>query len=143
MKRAPLIFAAVIGCAVFPAVVRAQIIIVNSANKQTELTKDQISDIFLKKSRKWDNGKTIVPVDQTKPVKTRETFSKTYHGRSVSAIESFWQQQIFSGKDVPPAVKDNDADVVAFVKANPNAIGYVSANATLGDGVKVVTVRGL
>jgi ABC-type phosphate transport system substrate-binding protein len=99
--------------------------------------------MFLKKMTKWDGGKTIVPVDQEKSSKTRETFSKTYHGRSASAIESFWQQQIFSGKDVPPAVKDKDADVMAFIKANPNAIGYVSAGTTLGEGIKAVTVSGL
>ncbi len=55
-------------------------------------------------------------------------------------MESFWQQQIFSGKDVPPEKKKSDAEVIEFVSANPGAIGYVSVSASLGDGVKAVSV---
>ena len=54
---------------------------------------------------------------------------------------SFWQQQIFAGKDVPPDTKASDADVIAFVSATPGAIGYVSAGAAVA-GVKVVKVGG-
>ena len=129
--------------AVLPACASAQVIIVNAANKHIELSKDEVSNLFLKKTLKWNGGKSVVPVDQDKSAKVRELFSKAYHGRSPSAIESFWQQQIFSGKDVPPAVKTSDEEVIAFVKANPNAIGYVSAGTELGDGVKVVKVSGL
>jgi hypothetical protein len=32
----------------------------------------------------------------------REGFSKEVHGRSVTAIKSFWNQQIFAGRQVPP-----------------------------------------
>jgi hypothetical protein len=34
-----------------------------------------------------------------------------------------------------------EKDVIGFVRANPNAIGYVSAGADLGTGVKVVAVH--
>ena len=60
-------------------------------------------------------------------------------GRSAKQIESFWQQQIFSGKDVPPEQKASDAEVIAWVKANPGAIGYVSAGSAVS-GVTVVKV---
>jgi ABC-type phosphate transport system substrate-binding protein len=46
---------------------------------------------------------------------------------------------VFSGKDVPPPEKGTDADVVAFVKSNPGAIGYVAAGSA--DGVKVVSLK--
>ena len=58
----------------------------------------------------------------------------------ISAIESYWRQQIYSGRGVPPPVKATDADVVAFVAANPGGIGYVSAAADTA-GVKVVEIR--
>jgi hypothetical protein len=61
-------------------------------------------------------------------------------GRSVGAVETFWQQQIFSGKEVPPPVKASDDDVIAFVKANAGAIGYVSASTSTA-GVKVIDVK--
>jgi len=55
-------------------------------------------------------------------------------------VKSYWQQQIFSGRDVPPVEKSSDAQVVAFVKQNPGAIGYV-AEGTDTAGTKVVTVQ--
>jgi ABC-type phosphate transport system substrate-binding protein len=116
-------------------------IIVNAANPVASLSKSQVSGYFLKQAVKWEDGKPVVPVDQDKGSKAREGFTKAVHGRSVSAVHSYWQQQIFCGKDVPPTEKPGDADVVAFVKGNPNAIGYVAAGATLGDGVKAVAIK--
>ena len=45
-----------------------------------------------------------------------------------------------SGKEVPPATKASDDDVIAFVKATPGGIGYVSAGASTA-GVKVIDVK--
>jgi hypothetical protein len=38
---------------------------------------------------------------------------------------------------VPPVQQETDADVVAFVRRNPGAIGYVAGGAQL-DGVRVL-----
>ena len=50
-----------------------------------------------------------MPVDQEKDALVREAFSNAILGRSPSQMESFWQQQIFWGKDVPPAKRKSDA----------------------------------
>ena len=114
-------------------------VIVNSGNATEELSADQASKIFLKQA-KFPGGAAATPVDQAKSAAVRAEFTKAVHGKSVAAVESYWQQQIFSGKDVPPASKASDDDVVAFVKATPGAIGYVSGAAKV-DGVKVVAVK--
>jgi hypothetical protein len=55
-------------------------------------------------------------------------------------VRSYWQQLIFSGRDVPPPELDSDADVVKYVSKHAGAIGYVSGNGDLA-GVKVVIVK--
>jgi ABC-type phosphate transport system substrate-binding protein len=80
------------------------------------------------------------PVYQVKAAAPRIVFDKTVLGKSVAAVETYWQQQIFSGKDVPPPAKGSDDDVIAFVKATPGGIGYVSAGAAVA-GVKVIGVK--
>lgn len=115
-------------------------VIVNSANATSDLTADIATKLFLKQTTKFPNGTPATPVDLGKSSAVRATFSKAVLGRPVSAIEAYWQQQIFSGKDVPPAAKASDDEVIAFVKANPGAIGYVSAGASTA-GVKVVDVK--
>lgn len=115
-------------------------VIVNSANPTPSLTHDQLRKIFLKKMVKWDSGTPIVPVDQLANSPVRAVFTKIVHEKTVAAISSYWQQQIFAGRDVPPAEKSGDAAVVAFVKANPGAIGYVTGG-TSGDGIKVLNIK--
>ena len=115
-------------------------VIVNSSNSSTKISKTDLNAIFLKKMVKWGDGTPAAPVNQSKKSPVRDSFTTAVHGKSVAAVDSYWQQQIFSGRDVPPAEKASDAEVVAFVKANAGAVGYVSDGA-LTAGVKVVGVE--
>src|SRR5258705_7070200 len=101
------------------AAAQAFVVVVNASGPAT-LSRDDVSKIFLKKSAQ------LTAVDQSKDSKVRSAFSAVIHGRPISAITSYWQQQIFSGGDTPPSEKRSDADVLAYVRGNPKAIGYVS-----------------
>ncbi len=103
------------------------------------LTHDQASRIFLKKTSAWPDGRPAYPVDQVEGT-VRDAFSRVVHGKATSAVKSYWQQQIFSGRGVPPAELRGDAEVLAHVKSMPGAIGYVSESAPEA-GVRVVTME--
>jgi ABC-type phosphate transport system substrate-binding protein len=115
-------------------------VVVNAANGVSSISKDELSKIFLKKSSKWSGGESAVAVDLKAGDATREAFSQAVHGRGADAVSSYWQQQIFAGKDVPPEEKGSAADVVAFVASNPGAVGYVPAGTDLGGSVKAISV---
>jgi ABC-type phosphate transport system substrate-binding protein len=110
------------------------VVVVNEAGPAS-LSKSDLSRIFLKKSAQ------LTPVDQDKDAKVRSAFSKAVLGRPIGAIVSYWQQQIFSGGDSPPVEKGSDAEVLAFVRNNPKAIGYVAAGTDLGAGVRAIPVE--
>jgi hypothetical protein len=78
-------------------------------------------------------------VDLADDSKVRDAFSLDIHGRPASKIVSYWQRQIFSGREIPPPRLANDADVVAYVASHRGAIGYVSARAPT-PGVRKVDV---
>lgn len=115
-------------------------VIVNPANTVKSLSLEELAKIFMKKTVKWDDGVSIAPVDQVARSAVREVFTTLVHGKQVNAVVSYWQQQIFSGGQVPPPEKATDAAVIAYVKANPGAIGYIAPGAA-ADGVRVVPVR--
>jgi len=71
--------------------------------------------IFLGKSKKWDDGNKIRPVDQKLTSFVREEFSKKVLGKSVTAVKNYWHQQIFSGRGVPPPEKNSDRAVISYV----------------------------
>jgi len=115
-------------------------VVVNAANGISSVSRDELSRIFLKKSTRWSGGAAAVAVDLRAGDSAREAFSQAVHGRGANAIASYWQQQIFAGKDVPPEEKGSAADVLAFVAATPGAVGYVPVGTAVGGGVKVITV---
>jgi ABC-type phosphate transport system substrate-binding protein len=115
-------------------------VIVNETNATETLTKKEVSEIFLKTMKKWADGSEVVPVDLNARSQTRATFSQEVHGRGVGAIRSYWQQAAFSGAGTAPLERSDDAEVIAFVKANAGAIGYIAAD-TDAAGVKEVSVN--
>ncbi len=89
----------------------------------------------------WPDGTTVEPVEPPEKSRTRAYFlSDVMNGKSALALKAFWQKRVFSGRDTPPVEKASDEEVVAFVRANPGAIGYVAADAR-SDGVKVVELK--
>ena len=102
----------------------------------------QISQIELARrsfTKPWWLLTRSASVGQSRRMK-RIALRRRVHGKPISAIASYWQQQIFAGGELPPAAKSSDDEVIAFVRATPGGIGYVSAGASL-TGVKAVTIK--
>src|SRR5712691_4658256 len=101
-------------------------VIVHADNGVSSLTRDRLSKLFLKKVTNWEDGQAVLVVELAESSPVREAFSKQVHGRSLAAVRAYWQQKIYSGADVPPSQVGSDAEVVAYVRSHPAAIGYVS-----------------
>ena len=115
-------------------------VIVNSANPSSALDRKFLTDAFLKKTTRWPTGELIRPVDLGSDSPVRRRFSEEVLNRSVSAVKSYWQQLIFSGRAIPPPEMDNDEEVLRYVAKYPGAVGYVSSVGEM-TGVKVVSVK--
>jgi len=115
-------------------------VIVHPDNPSTSLTRDFLVDAFLKRTTRWGDGETIRPVDQRADSAVRRRFSESVLQRSVAAVKSYWQQRIFSGRELPPPELDSDDAVVGYVLKHRGALGYVSGSAKL-ERAKVVQVQ--
>ena len=107
-------------------------LIVHPSNPVTELSRTEVSRLFFKKVRRWESGVKVKPVDLSARTELRAEFSEEVHGRSYSSVRAYWQQQIFTGRDVPPPEQSSDSEVIEYVLANPGAIGYVAAGVDTG-----------
>lgn len=115
-------------------------LIVHGRHATTPVDRSFVAQAFLKKIRKWPDGIIIQPVDLEPNSSVRQRYSIDVLGRSIDAVRSYWQQMIFSGRELPPAELPGDEDVVSFVARTPGAIGYVSPAVPL-KGVKIVALR--
>ncbi|MET0357173.1 MAG: phosphate ABC transporter substrate-binding protein [Cellvibrio sp.] len=112
-------------------------VIVNPASGITSLTEDDVSRIFLGKSKAFPNGSTAVPVNQDEGSATRDKFNEAVCKKNSSQYKAYWSQLVFTGKGTPPKDAGNDAAVKTLVAASPTSIGYVDASA-VDASVKVV-----
>jgi hypothetical protein len=114
-------------------------VVVNESNPVTTISADDLSELFLKRRTSWPGGLSAQPVDQPARAAVRESFSTVALDRPVRAMVAYWQQQIFSGRGVPPLELATETEVVEYVRANEGAVGYVSAVVDTR-GLKVVEV---
>jgi ABC-type phosphate transport system substrate-binding protein len=115
-------------------------VVANTSVTVSSITPGELSRLFLKKAAAWSDGQKAVVVDQERTAPVRGAFSRAVHQRDADAIVSYWQTMVFSGRDTPPAIKLNDAAVLALVRATPGAVGYVTDGTPL-EGVKAIAVR--
>ncbi|RKH64828.1 hypothetical protein D7V93_06775 [Corallococcus llansteffanensis] len=114
-------------------------VVVHPSNPVTEVGRAQIAQLFLKKTTQWESGVAAMPVDLSDSSPVRAAFCDEVLKRSLPAVRAFWQQRIFSGRDVPPPELPSETDVLAFVRANPGAVGYVAVG-TPTPGLKVIAI---
>lgn len=114
-------------------------VIVHPENPHLTLSRHVIADMFLKKVTRWEDGQAVHAYDQRADADVRRKFSDAILQRSVAAVRHYWQQRIFSGRDVPPPELESDDAVLRRVQGDRSAIGYVSERATL-TAVAVVRV---
>lgn len=115
------------------------VVIVNVKNPVSRLGNSEIQRIYLGRLQAWEmNGvmQPVAPVDQKSDSPVRAIFSQRVLRKSVGETASYWRQELYAGRNVPPP-EQSEAEALATVRSVIGAIAYVSANADL-TGVKVV-----
>jgi ABC-type phosphate transport system substrate-binding protein len=117
-------------------------VIVHPGIAGQKIKRKDLAAVYLKTVTRWNDGRTAMPVDQPASAEVRKRFSEQILGLTVVLASQYWLKQMTSGtrgaSRMPPPVKDSNAAVVAYVKSNPGAVGYVSADFAVGEDVKVV-----
>lgn len=117
--------------------VQAQVVVVmGNGGTVTQVTREQVTAIFLGRSQQFPGGQKALPVDNSNE-NVREKFSSQVLGKSPAQVKSIWSRLIFSGTAAPPKEVADSAAVKAFVNTHPGAIGYIDA-AAIDSSVKVV-----
>lgn len=115
-------------------------VIVHAESGMNGASRELVTNAFLKRVTRWPGGEHALPVDLPPTSAVRERFSEAVLGRSVAAVRKYWQQQIFSGRGLPPPELDSEQAVVRFVAKHRGGLGYVGPGVELR-GVKVLAVR--
>lgn len=115
-------------------------VIVHAENGAHTLSREFVANALLKRATRWQDGEHVYPVDLPADSGVRRRFSEAVLRRSVAAVRKYWQQQIFSGRGLPPPELESEQAVVHYVAKHRGGLGYVGPGVELS-GVKVLTVR--
>ena len=130
---------AVLTCSICATSLAEVVVIVHPSNAAA-FDEKGIQRIFLGKAKKFSTGKEALPINQIADSPSRASFDTDTLGRTSSQVSAYWSKRLFTGKGTPPKEVDSDADVLALVADNPNAIGYVDSSAAT-DAVKVLSLN--
>jgi len=112
------------------------VVIVNVTNTAT-LSDNDLSSLFLGKSKSFPNNNKAQAINLNYGNETRKAFEKSILKKNSSQVKAYWSKLLFSGKGKPLKELSSDAEVIAFVADNPNAIAYIDAS-NINSSVKVV-----
>lgn len=115
-------------------------VIVNPGTKIEAVDRDFLRDAYLGKATEWGDGETIHPLDLASRFPARDKFTEHVIRKSPAQLRTYWNQQIFSGKGVPPPEADAIADAIEYVVSTPGAVGYLPADADPGRA-KVIRIK--
>lgn len=109
----------------------AEVAVIVNAGASAAPSQSDVANIFLGKN------KSLKGVDQKDWNPTKEKFYSAVTSKNESQLKSYWSGLVFTGKGQPLPSVAGDADVVAKVAAEADAIGYVDS-AAVTDQVKVL-----
>jgi hypothetical protein len=113
---------------------------VNPKNPITAIDRGFLREAYLRRATDWTTGEPIRPIDLANRFAVRERFAIDVLRKTPAQLKRYWNQQIFSGKGVPPPEAESPAAAVAYVLGNPGALAYVPADADTGRA-KVIGVK--
>ena len=118
-----------------------QIVIVNSSNSVTQLSKAALRNIYLGNTSTWENSKQIVIIDYVADNQLRNSFSDLYLNLSPKRVSMIWIKASLSGKTIPPKVFHTEDEIIKFVSENEGAIGYLGKASNLPQNIKIVQIQ--
>jgi ABC-type phosphate transport system substrate-binding protein len=101
-------------------------VIVNTDSKLKNISRDELSRIYLGKLTLWESsGTRVAPAmaDESSPL--GQAFLEDVTKKNVDQYRNYWKRQLFSGGGTPPKVYKKASEVVDYVARNPGGIGIV------------------
>jgi hypothetical protein len=98
------------------------------------LNRQEVRSLFMGGARRYDL--TVVALPPEHP--TRVIFNTKVIGLTESRIQSYWAQMRFTGRKKPPMNLADETKLLDYLQATPNAVGYISADTPIPEGLKII-----
>ncbi len=111
-------------------------VVANKNNPLAALSKQQIVDIFMGRTKFYSTGQRIVLLDQEIDSSARRVFYRNLVNKTLNEINSYRARLLFSGRFALPKEVSDD-EMIKRLEKDSNAIGYIEAD-KVNDSLKVL-----
>jgi hypothetical protein len=101
-------------------------VVVGAASPVRALTQREALALYTGRSRNLPSGEVAQPLDHGRDSAERERFYLLLTGMDLARINSYWSRLQYTGQVQPPRELPAAAAVVAQLKREPLALGYLS-----------------
>ena len=101
------------------------VVVANRGVQISQITSDDLRDIFTGVKSRFRDGSYAVPVT-LKGGPAHEVFLQHHIGESPDVFRAAWRKAVFTGQGAMPRAFDSEAALLEYVAATPGAVGYVS-----------------
>ena len=105
------------------------LIVTNKDVPESNITQQDIKDIFLGKKTKWSNSEKIHFVLVKDPA-VHDGFVKNYLQKSPSQFQNYWKNMVFTGEGKTPTTFESTQELIEYVSKTPGAVGYIDSTST-------------
>lgn len=110
------------------------VVVMNNKSSVDKLSRDEVVDVYMGRSRKLSSGVTALPLDLPITAVEREEFYSRLTGKSANQINAYWARLILTGRASPPKEMHSQDELNKTITNNDSAIAYMNrraANSTL------------
>ncbi|MBC3879058.1 hypothetical protein H8K38_14690 [Undibacterium sp. FT79W] len=102
-------------------------VVANPNSGIDKLSKDEVINIYMGRTRKLPNGLTGMPIDLSNTHHEKMQFYSLLVGKELAEINSYWARLRFSGLGQPPLQVNSMEDAINLVSENKGAIAYIDS----------------
>jgi ABC-type phosphate transport system substrate-binding protein len=101
------------------------VIIVNTDSGVTQVTREEVRNLFLGRQKRLSSGLPAAPVEQGDPPSIRRRFYHALVNKDLPEISAYWARLYFTGQAHPPLEEPSAEGVIRAVAGNRGAIGLL------------------
>lgn len=128
---------ALLWSACFNTAFSAEVVIGNANLKIDKLTREQVADLFLRKTNHLPDATVVTVFDHKDDEFIKKEFYRKVLGMSLEQLRAYWSKEQFAQQVFPPLAYGGDEAVKRLVGHTPGGIGYIEAGSVDGS-VKVL-----
>jgi ABC-type phosphate transport system substrate-binding protein len=110
------------------AAVAGVVVVVNPKSGVERLSRDDVINIFMGRYRKLPSGQAAIPVDLPAAESVKAEFYHLLVGKDMDQIAAYWSRLVFTGRTAPPRQAESVENLIAYIAANPGAVGYLDSS---------------